>query len=178
MDTPVRILVADDQADVLEALRLLLKGAGYKIETADSPQAVLRVMGTVTPDLILMDMNYARDTTSGQEGLDLLAALQSRPDHPPIVVMTAWGSVDLAVEAMQHGANDFVQKPWDNRKLLAVIAKQVQEGRARTDATRRAKSELEIARSVQQRLFPHVTANLRTAEYAGRCVPASEVGGD
>ncbi len=108
---PTRALIADDQADVLEALRLLLKGAGYQCEQARSPAAVLTAAEAQHFDVLLMDLNYARDTTSGQEGLDLLGRLQAVAATLPIVVMTAWGSVELAVEPMRRGARDFIQKP-------------------------------------------------------------------
>jgi DNA-binding NtrC family response regulator len=130
MPAPIRILAADDQRDVLEALRLLLKSEGFTIETTSSPAGVLEQLAARDFDLLLMDLNYARDTTSGQEGLDLLARLAALDSPPPIVVMTAWGSVDLAVEAMRRGARDFVQKPWDNARLLATIRTQVELGRA------------------------------------------------
>src|SRR5689334_12195669 len=103
-----RVLVADDQADVVEALRLLLKPEGYQIDTADSPAAVLRALDRREYDVVLMDLNYARDTTSGQEGLELLAQVRAADDTTPIVVMTAWGSVPVAVEAMRGGARDFI----------------------------------------------------------------------
>src|SRR5271166_5603521 len=103
----LRILVGDDQPDVLEALRLLLKGAGYDSVLVDSPQALLRAARAEPFDLILMDLNYARDTTSGAEGLDLLSSLEEQQNVAPIIVMTAWGNVELAVEAMRRGACDF-----------------------------------------------------------------------
>lgn len=127
---PPRILIADDQPDVLEALRLLLKSEGYQIETADSPARVLKALEKRDYDVVLIDLNYARDTTSGSEGLDLLAQLRSADDSPPVVVMTAWGSVSLAVEAMRRGARDFVEKPWDNERLLAILRTQTELGRA------------------------------------------------
>ena len=125
-----RVLVADDQPDVLEALRLLLKPEGFQIETADSPAGVLAAVEAREFDVVLIDLNYTRDTTSGREGLDLLARLQALDPTLPVVVMTAWGSVDLAVEAMRRGARDFVQKPWDNARLLATLRTQVELGRA------------------------------------------------
>src|SRR5512138_865691 len=125
-----RILVADDQADLLVALRLLLKGEGFGIETASSPTAVLKAIDSQELDVVLMDLNYARDTTSGSEGLDLLTRIRSVDPTLPVVVMTAWGSVDLAVEAMRRGARDFVQKPWDNVRLLAVLRTQVELAQA------------------------------------------------
>ncbi len=128
--TPPRILIADDQADVLEALRLLLKGEGYRISTASSPAGVLRAVADDDIDVVLMDLNYTRDTTSGGEGFDLLSRLRAEDDSLPVVVMTAWGSVDGAVEAMRRGARDYVEKPWDNERLLATLRTQAELGRA------------------------------------------------
>ena len=116
-----RILIADDQRDVLEALRLLLKGEGFTIETATSPGAVQRIVETKDVDAVLMDMNYTRDTTSGLEGMDLISRLQTMDTHLPIVVMTAWGSVDGAVEAMRRGAKDYVEKPWDTDHIDTAV---------------------------------------------------------
>ncbi len=121
-----RILIADDQPAVREALRLLLKPAGYAIETTASPAALLAAVECNEFDLVLMDLNYARDTTSGREGLDLLPRLQQLDPTLPVVVMTAWSTVDLAVEAMRRGARDFVQKPWDNARLLATVRTQIE----------------------------------------------------
>jgi DNA-binding NtrC family response regulator len=128
--SPIRILIADDQKDVLEALRLLLKSEGFEVESASSPAAVSALLETRDFDGVLIDLNYARDTTSGQEGLDLLARIRGLDESLPVVVMTAWGTVDLAVEAMRRGARDFVQKPWDNARLLATLRTQVALGRA------------------------------------------------
>jgi DNA-binding NtrC family response regulator len=127
---PARILVADDQPDVLEALRLLLKGEGYEIETAEAPPAVLGVVEREEVDLALIDLNYTRDTTSGKEGMDLLARLRELDSTLPVVVMTAWGSVEGAVEAMRRGARDYIEKPWDNERLLTTIRTHVELGRA------------------------------------------------
>src|SRR5712692_2415187 len=121
-----RVLIADDQPDVLEALRLLLKGQGFEIESATSPAGILAALESRDFDVILMDLNYTRDTTSGQEGLDLLTRVQAIDAGVPVVVMTAWGSVDLAVEAMRRGARDFIQKPWDNARLLTIVRTQVE----------------------------------------------------
>src|SRR5258707_11332043 len=125
-----RVLIADDQPDVLEALRLLLKGEGYKIESVGSPAAILEAIDGDEFDVVLMDLNYARDTTSGQEGLDLLSQLRSYDSTLPVVVMTAWGSVEVAVEAMRRGARDFVQKPWENARLLTILRTQIELARA------------------------------------------------
>jgi DNA-binding NtrC family response regulator len=129
MPEPV-ILIADDQTHVIEALRLLLKGEGYRTESATSPAAVLASIDARNFDCILMDLNYARDTTSGAEGLDLLSRLQSMDSTAPVVVMTAWGSVDLAVEAMRRGARDFIQKPWENARLLSIVRTQIELAQA------------------------------------------------
>jgi DNA-binding NtrC family response regulator len=125
-----RILIADDQPDVLEALRLLLKAEGFQIDSANSPAAALGAIEARDFDVVLMDLNYARDTTSGQEGLDLLAKIQAVDSTLPVVVMTAWGSVELAVEAMRRGARDFIQKPWDNARLLAIVRTQAELSKA------------------------------------------------
>jgi DNA-binding NtrC family response regulator len=128
-DTP-RVLVADDQPDVLEALRLLLKGEGYKLESVGSPAAILEAADSQEFDVALIDLNYTRDTTSGQEGLDLLSQLRGQDPTLPVVVMTAWGSVELAVEAMRRGARDFIQKPWENARLLTILRTQAELARA------------------------------------------------
>jgi DNA-binding NtrC family response regulator len=125
-----RVLVADDQPDVLEALRLLLKAEGFRIETASSPAGVVGAVEAREFDVVLIDLNYARDTTSGQEGLDLLTRLGALDPTLPVVVMTAWASVDVAVEAMRRGARDFVQKPWENARLLAILGTQAELARA------------------------------------------------
>src|ERR1035441_1309020 len=124
------ILIADDQADVLEALRFLIKGEGYQSEAVTSPAAALDAIESRDFDAVLMDLNYARDTTSGAEGLDLLNRIQSLDGTLPVIVMTAWGSVELAVEAMRRGARDFIQKPWDNARLSAILGTQIELGRA------------------------------------------------
>jgi len=126
-----RLLIADDQPDVLEALRLLLKGEGYDVRSVTSPTAVLSEIDAREFDVVLIDLNYSRDTTSGHEGLDLLTQIRARDEHLPVVVMTAWGSIELAVDAMQRGARDFVQKPWDNARLLSLIQTQADLCRSR-----------------------------------------------
>jgi len=126
----IRVLVADDQADVREALRLLLKTEGIDTEAAASPAAVLAALETREFDALLIDLNYARDTTSGQEGLDLLSSVRAKDSTVPIIVMTAWGSLELAVEAMRRGAKDFVQKPWENARLLAILKTQIELSQA------------------------------------------------
>jgi DNA-binding NtrC family response regulator len=146
-DTSIhRILIADDQPDVLEALRLLLKSEGYQIETVKSPAAVVRAIEARDFSLVLMDLNYERDTTSGQEGLDLLNKIQTIDSSLPVVVMTAWASVDVAVEAMRRGARDFVTKPWENPRLVAIVRNQIDLGNA-VRAYRRLEQENQLLRA-------------------------------
>ncbi len=125
-----RILIADDQADVLEALRLILKPEGFQVETASSPAGVIAAIERREFDVAMVDLNYTRDTTSGREGLDLLTQIQATDSTLPVVVMTAWGTVEIAVEAMRRGARDFLQKPWDNSRVLAIVRNQVALSRA------------------------------------------------
>ena len=120
------VLVADDQPAVREALRILLTNAGYRVELATSPREVLRLIKEQEFALALLDLNYARDTTSGEEGLELIQQLQKIEGAPPALVMTAWATVDLAVAAMRSGARDFIQKPWDNARVLSIIQTQLQ----------------------------------------------------
>jgi DNA-binding NtrC family response regulator len=130
VDRNVKVLVADDQPDVLEALRLLLRREGFEFVPASSPAGVLAALQEQDFDAVLMDLNYTRDTTSGKEGLDLLAQLRAQDATLPVVVMTAWGSVEGAVESMRRGARDYVQKPWDNARLLTTLRTQIELGRA------------------------------------------------
>ena len=125
-DSAPRILVADDQPDVLEAMRLLLKAEGYQIECVSSPKAVIQALESRDFDVVIIDLNYTRDTTSGEEGLELLSKIQSIDSILPVVVMTAWGTVQVAVEAMRRGARDFIQKPWENERLLAIVKTQIE----------------------------------------------------
>jgi DNA-binding NtrC family response regulator len=141
-----RILIADDQREVREALRLMLKAEEFDTETAGSPAEILQAVTTRDFDAVLMDLNYTRDTTSGREGLDLLARLRSLDDALPVVVMTAWASVDVAVEAMRRGARDFVEKPWDNARLLAILRTQIDLHRALRRG-KRLEAENEILRA-------------------------------
>ncbi|MCU0258832.1 MAG: sigma-54 dependent transcriptional regulator [Solirubrobacteraceae bacterium] len=134
-----RILIADDQPDILSALRLLLKREGFDVASATSPAGVLDVVAREAVDVALVDLNYARDTTSGAEGLELLARLRESSPELPVVVMTAWASVDVAVEAMRRGAQDFIEKPWENQRLLSVLRNQVALSRARRASERLAR---------------------------------------
>lgn len=166
-----RALIADDQPDVFEALRLLLKREGYLIEAVNSPRAVLESLRERGFNVLLVDLNYALDTTSGKEGLDLLAHLKRLDGNLPIVVMTAWGTVSIAVEAMRRGARDFVEKPWDNEHLLATLRAQV--------ATRTAgRHEDDEAAAVQRNLLPREIPGLPGCQVAVSWQPARAVGGD
>jgi DNA-binding NtrC family response regulator len=157
---PPRILIADDQLDVLQALRLLLKAEGYQIETATSPAGVLSIAREQDLDVVLMDLNYARDTTSGREGLDLLQQLVALDPTLPVIVMTAWSSVETAVEAMRRGARDYVEKPWDNARLIATVGSQVELGRA----LRRAQQLEQENRRLRSDGLPHMIAESRAMQ--------------
>jgi len=183
--TKGRTLIADDQPDVLAALHLLLKSEGYHTETVTSPAAAIEAIEQRYFDLVLMDLNYARDTTSGHEGLDLLARIHEIDSTLPIVVMTAWGSIELAVEAIRSGSADFIQKPWDNSHLLDVVRRQLERGRelrrkrdlefARELARTREMTE---ARNIQQRLLPREIPQIEGCEVSALWLPAREVSGD
>ena len=136
--TVPRILAADDQQHILEAIELLLKPRGYKVDAARSPELARDALATEQYDAVLIDLNYTRDTTSGREGLDLLSEIVSQDSTLPVIVMTAWGNVELAVEAMRLGARDFIQKPWENERLLSIIRTQVELRRALQHAERLA----------------------------------------
>lgn len=179
--TAPRTLIADDQPDVLEALRLLLKGEGYQTEAVTTPFDVIEALKTHDFDLLLMDLNYARDTTSGQEGLDLLSRVQAVDSTLPIVVMTAWGSVELAVEAMRRGVRDFVLKPWENKRLLSILRTQIEVGHVMRETRQIQKEqerELVEARSIQRRLLPTDVPQIEGYKIAGAWRPARTVSGD
>lgn len=131
-----RVLLADDQADIRDALRLLLKNEGYETQPASSPAEALAAIESREFDAVLMDLNYTRDTTSGQEGLDLLSRIQIVDSALPVIVMTAWSSIDVAVEAMRRGARDFLQKPWENTRLLSILSTQIDLRQALRRASR------------------------------------------
>jgi sigma-B regulation protein RsbU (phosphoserine phosphatase) len=176
-----RTLIADDQPDVRAALRLLLKGAGFQTEAADSPAAVLDAIKQQKFDLVLMDLNYARDTTSGKEGLDLISSIQALDNDLPIVVMTAWATVDLAVETMRLGVRDFVEKPWENSRLLRKLRTQIEQGQLRRrehDREHQFRLELLEAREIQRGLMPRRMPNLNGFSLASAWQPAHDVSGD
>jgi len=165
------VFVCDDQMEVREALRLLLKSNGYVVEMFDSPAALLQVAVQKLASVILLDMNYTRDTTSGDEGLDLIASLREQRVPAALIAMTAWGDVSLAVQAMQRGANDFVEKPWSNERLLQIVAKW-------SAAAAGVDKEMAGARRVQQSLLPRSSGGEGGLRYACRFLPAREVSGD
>ena len=173
-----RVLVADDQVHVLDALQLLLKSQGYRTEAVSDPARVLPAVEAEPFDVVLMDMNYERDTTAGVEGLQLVSQLRARDNCLPLVVMTAWSSVELAVEAMRLGASDFVQKPWDNQQLLQKLKAQVERARALKQTQRRKDDELREAQEIQQKLLPRKLPEVRDYEVAGVTQPVRFVGGD
>ena len=150
-ETLPRMLIADDQPDLLDALKLLLKGQGIQVDAVTSPEAALAAVEAQPFDLVLMDLNYTGDTTSGREGIDLLSRLQALDQLLPVVVMTGWASVNLAVEAMRRGVRDFVQKPWDNAHLLATVKHEIEEGRARRRHDAAERRELAEALKIQER---------------------------
>src|SRR5437016_470432 len=171
MNSAARILIADDQTDVLEALRLLLKGEGYRTETVNAPAKTLAAVEGGEFDVVLMDLNYARDTTSGQEGLDLLARIQALDSALPVVVMTAWANVELAVEAMRRGARDFIQKPWDNARLAAIVRNQAELARALRNGER-LEAENELLRGGGPTLIAESPAMRPVLELIGRVGPS------
>ena len=154
------ILIADDHADIIEALRLLLKGEGYQTEAVKSPAAALKAVEARDYSLALVDLNYARDTTSGKEGLDLLSKLQAIDPTLPVVIMTAWANVELAVEAMRRGARDCVAKPWENLRLLAIVRNQIELGGA-VRAYRRLEQENQLLRGKQGPALIAQSASMR-----------------
>ena len=176
--TAARVLVADDQPDVLEALRWLLTGEGYDPEFVSSTDAVLERLRERPFDLLLMDLNYSRDTTSGREGLELIPQVRAHDPSMPIVVMTGWGSVDTAVEAMRRGARSFVQKPWEDVTLLEILQRDIEEARATRRRDARQQKEFEEARLIQRGLLPTAMPQVPGLELASSWKPANGVGGD
>jgi len=173
-----RILVADDQTDILQALRLLLSDAGLQTELVSSIDGVLDRLGTGSYDLLLMDLNYTRDTTSGREGLELLDRVRNIDATLPVVVMTGWGSIETAVEAMRRGARSFVQKPWDDATLIEIVQREIDEGVAGRRRDARVAREHDEARLIQSALLPSAMPAISGADVAARWTPASGIGGD
>ncbi len=176
--TPARILVADDQPDVLEALRWLLTGEGYVPQFVSSTEGVMERLQAERFDLLLMDLNYTRDTTSGREGLELISRVRGHDAAMPIVVMTGWGSIDTAVEAMRRGAKSFVQKPWEDVTLLEILQREIADARAAQRRDHRQQRELEDARLIQRGLLPTVVPRIGGIDLAVTWQPANGVGGD
>ena len=175
---PPRVLVADDQQTVCEALRLLLKSGGCETELVSGPVALLESLDRSRFDLVLLDLNYTRDTTSGREGLDLLTHIRALDQNLPVVVMTAWSNVDLAVEAMRRGACDFVQKPWDNKQVLASVRHHVKRYRAQSQQRLYQSAELDDAIATQRRFLPEQLPQPAGYDLAVAYLPARFVGGD
>jgi sigma-B regulation protein RsbU (phosphoserine phosphatase) len=178
VSTRTRILVADDQPDVLEALRLLLSQYDFSLHPVTSPRALLEQLPLEDWDLMLIDLNYSRDTTSGDEGLQLLTAIRAARPTVPIVVMTAWGNIDLAVEAMRRGAQSFVQKPWDNAALVQVLQREIATGRAAREQSERHARETRESLLIQRALMPSMLPTTERVQVVGAWQPAGSLGGD
>jgi phosphoserine phosphatase RsbU/P len=176
-----RTLIADDHPDVLAALRMLLRNEGWQTEAATSPAEALEAIRSGDFDLVLVDLNYARDTTSGQEGLDLIARIRALDSALPVVAMTAWANIELAVEAMRRGVADFVQKPWENARLLRVLRDHIMAGRVRRREQQLKATqdrELAAAEEIQQSLLPRRMPLIEGAELSVAWRPAGIVSGD
>src|SRR5687768_2852812 len=175
---PRRVLVADDQADVLEALRWLLTGEGYEPQFVSTTDAVMERLRADSFGLLLMDLNYSRDTTSGREGLELISRVRAHDASLPIVVMTGWGSIDTAVEAMRRGAKSFVQKPWEDVTLLEILEREIAEARSARRLDQKQQREFEEARLIQRGLLPTAVPKVDGVQLAVAWQPANGVGGD
>lgn len=173
-----RVLIADDQKHIVEALQLLLKGRGFLTEVVNDPAHLLRAVEAGQFDAVLMDLNYTRDTTSGAEGLDLLSQIRSMNKLLPVIVLTGWGSLDLAVEAMRRGASDFVQKPWENLQLLQKLQDQISRARAERRVQRQSDEERQEAREIQQKQLPRQLPEMADYDLAATTQPLRFVGGD
>ena len=173
-----RILLADDQGMVLEALRLLLKQEGYEADAVTRPNEVLSALQSTDYDVVLMDLNYTQDTTSGREGLDLLTRIRSLENDVPLVVMTAWGNMELAIEAMRRGARDFIQKPWNNQQVLEALRAQISDHQRALRQNGEWKREMTDAREVQQHLLAQPMPVLPGYEICASSRPARTLGGD
>ena len=174
-------MIADDQPDVLAALRLLLKQEGLQTEAATSPAAVIEALETNDYDLVLMDLNYTRDTTSGREGLDLVSQIHAIDSTLPVVVMTSWGTVDIAIEAMRLGVCDFIQKPWENKSVVEIVRAQIDAGRAerqRLVSRRTRDDEYLEAAEIQRQLLPREYPLIHDCRLSVSWRPARSVSGD
>src|SRR3954464_10900756 len=166
-----RILIADDQRDVLEALRILLKGEGHQTEAVTSIAGIFNALEKKDYALLMMDLNYTRDTTSGQEGLEVIPKLQEIDNTLPIVVMTAWATIDLAVEAMKRGARDFVTKPWDNDRVLTIVRTQIELASA-LRRERKLEAENEMLRGTMPDLIAQSPTMRPVVEMISRVAPS------
>jgi serine phosphatase RsbU (regulator of sigma subunit) len=173
-----RVLVADDQTDILQALRLLLTDVGYDVDLVASVGGVLERVTPGSHDLLLMDLNYTRDTTSGREGLELIDGVRRRDEGLPIVVMTGWGSIETAVDAMRRGAKSFVQKPWDDSTLVDIVTREIEDGRATRRKDHALAREHEEARLIQRTLLPLAMPQMSGCVVAAQWTPALGLGGD
>jgi phosphoserine phosphatase RsbU/P len=173
-----RLLIADDQPEILEALRLLLSGENFAVTMVSSPSAVVDHLGAAKWDAVLIDLNYSRGATSGDEGIALIARI--RPEHQdlPIIVMTGWGDIDLAVRAMRAGAQSFVQKPWDNRALVQILEREIADGRGARERSAHHGREQQDARLIQRALMPGTLPKTERFEIVGAWQPAGTLGGD
>jgi sigma-B regulation protein RsbU (phosphoserine phosphatase) len=172
------VLVSEDHDDVLAAIGLLLKSNGFDAEFVKSPTDALEALRRRTFDALLLDLNYSRDTTSGAEGLELLTKVQAIDSTVPIVVMTAWGTIELAVEAMHRGASDFVQKPWDNRRLLEVLEQQMERARKLRASRMQEQRELQEAAQIQRAMLPSRLSLPEGLEIAAVTQSVRNVSGD
>ena len=173
-----RVLVAEDQDDVLAAIGLLLKNNGYDAEFVKSPADALKALSNRSYDAILLDLNYSRDTTSGAEGLELLSKVQALDNTLAVVVMTAWGTIELAVDAMHRGACEFVQKPWDNAHLLQVLNEQMKRSRGLREQRLSEQLEQQEAAQIQRALLPGQIAAPDGLTIVASTRSARTVGGD
>jgi len=176
--SPGRLLVADDQPHILTALEMLLNNRGYQTEFAINPISVLEALSTRTFDVVLMDLNYTRDTTGGTEGLELVSRIRAIDQTTPLVVMTAWGNVELAVEAMRRGASDFIQKPWNNQELLEKVREQVEICRISRSTQRWQEEDSSEAKEIQKRLLPSIIPQVAGYDIAATTQSVHFVGGD
>jgi sigma-B regulation protein RsbU (phosphoserine phosphatase) len=175
---PPRVLIADDEAPIVESLRLLLESEGWEIETAASPSAVVSAVERRAYDLLLMDLNYTVGGTSGRDGLDLASRVRRVDELLPIVALTGWATLDLAVEAMRAGVCDLIQKPWQNRQLLSQIERAIESGRRRRNSERRRDREVRESNAVQRALLPRAMTSVDGWDVAVEWKPADQVGGD
>jgi sigma-B regulation protein RsbU (phosphoserine phosphatase) len=177
-DAVAKILIVEDTYEVQQAIAMFLRTLGYTTVCASSPQEALELIGANEFDLVLLDLNYRRDTTSGAEGLQLLSVLHARGIDAPVIAMTAWGSIDVAVEAMHKGAVDFLQKPWDNAHLKTLVERYVEQRRQVRAARKREQMEWEDAVAVQRRLMPRELPQVPGFSIAAMSRPFGSIGGD